>query len=62
MFEHVLAYYDVVHGILLKETFYGIRGMKWQATYGEYDLDCKVGHGDTYSEAVFYLTDSELGD
>ena len=35
--------------------FWGVSDMFYQATWGDYDLDCKVGYGSTPDEAASEL-------
>lgn len=49
---HVEAYW-VAKKIVVVETGGGwIVDQRYQATYGNYDLDCKVGYGATKDEAI----------
>lgn len=38
--------------------FWGCLDMVYQATYGGFDLDCKVGYGKTEEEAIQDLKDA----
>lgn len=41
------------HGVMPR----GCENLLWEATIGEYDIGCKVGHGATAREAINDLLD-----
>lgn len=48
---HIEAYWKAKK-IVVDYKWDGFPDMKYQATLGDYDLDCKVGYGRTADEAI----------
>ena len=51
-FRHHVEAYWIATKIQVVKTDAPVDDMKYQATLGDYDLDCKIGYGHTAEQAI----------